>query len=92
MPGRQGTFPQFNWNRFKEGGHRSQMGYEMNHPTDEQVKYGTKGVPTGLDDVKAEPAHLSPDQFHDWKKDPAPHSELREMAGRPQKRWATLLD
>jgi hypothetical protein len=37
--------------------------------------------------------NISREQFgHDWNKDPAPHSPLREKMGRPQKRWATLLD
>ena len=40
MPGHQGTFPEINWNRFKEGGHRSQGLYETNHPEDNQVRYG----------------------------------------------------
>jgi hypothetical protein len=94
MPGRQGTFSEFNWNRFKEGGHRSSMGYDVNHPTDAQVKYGTK-LESSPEYPMAEAMHndhLSDSQFHDWKKDPAPHSPLREAAGRPQKRWATLLD
>ena len=92
MPGHQGTFPEVNWNRFKKDG--PYHGGEANHPTDEQVRYGMKGHPQErLGDVRAErPAHLSQEQFHDWSKDPAPHSPLREAAGRPQKRWATLLD
>lgn len=92
MPGRQGTFPQTNWNRFKKDGPYG--GPDVNHPTHEQVQYGTKGHPqnrSGNEYAEA-PSHLNGDQFHDWRKDPAPHSELREAAGRPQKRWATLLD
>lgn len=51
MPGRQGTFPTVNWNRFKSGGHRSQMGYEMNHPTDDQIKHGTSGLEDRMDEA-----------------------------------------
>jgi hypothetical protein len=79
MPGRQGTFPEVNWNRFR--GAKAPWGMEANHPSDHEVE------------TSAQPAHLNNDQFgHDWHADPPPHSPLREAAGRPQKRWATLLD
>ena len=95
MPGRQGTFPEVNWNRFKDPEQvRPSWGPDANHPNDEQVRYGIEGHPQErVEDVRtARPAHLSQEQFHDWHKDPAPHSALRETAGRPQKRWATLED
>jgi hypothetical protein len=87
MPGRQGTFPGENWNKYKGGGPYG--GPDSNHPTDAQVKYGTN-----LQSHPEEAASLNQAQFwdHDWKTDPPPHSELREAAGRPQKRWATLFD
>jgi hypothetical protein len=91
-PGHQGTFPEFNWNRFKDGGPRS--GPDVNHPSDSQVQYGTHALAdrSGDTTVHAEARNLNQSQFHDWRADPAPHSPLREAAGRPQKRWATLLD
>ncbi len=95
MPGRQGTFPEVNWNRFKDPEQvRPSWGPDANHPNDEQVKYGIEGHPQTRDGDG--PEHHGPtlngNQFPDWNKDPAPHSVLRETLGRPQKRWATLLD
>jgi hypothetical protein len=85
QPGYQGTFPEVNWNRFKAG--HPAYGPEMNHPTDHEIQYGHRGL------TEAHSAALNEHQFgHDWHKDPAPHSPLREAAGRPQKRWATLDD
>lgn len=95
MPGRQGTFPEVNWNRFKEDGLRSNLATEMNHPTDHQIKYGMRGLEATQAKAVAIDRNVSKEQFgggHDWHKDPAPHSILREEMGRPQKRWATLLD
>lgn len=93
MPGRQGTFPEVNWDRLKSSQAPHWAG-SASHPDDEQVRYGMLGHPQGPagDTPAATPKHLSSDQFHDWSKDPAPHSPLREAAGRPQKRWATLED
>lgn len=93
MPGRQGTFPEVNWDRFK-GGSAPHWAGSASHPDDEQVQYGMMGHPQGPagKPAAAVPAHLSEGQFHDWHSDPAPHSPLREAAGRPQKRWATLDD
>lgn len=46
-PGHQGTFPQVNWNRFKDpmryGG--PSYGMDANHPSDEHVAYGLAGKP-----------------------------------------------
>lgn len=39
MPGRQGTIPQVNWGVYGE----RQYDQSANHPTDEQVRYGTRG-------------------------------------------------
>ena len=84
MPGRQGTFPGVSWGRFSE----RPVDQHTNHPTDSQVRYGLNAHRM-LDQAH----NLNQNQFkHDWRADPAPHSELREMAGRPQKRWATLFD
>lgn len=96
MPGRQGTFPEVNWNRFKGPDTHPAYGPDVNHPSDDQIKYGTHVMLDSSGDTTVHSAarNMNETQFggHDWHKDPAPHSELREMAGRPQKRWATLLD
>jgi hypothetical protein len=103
-PGRQGTFPSINWNQYKKDAatadrsdprtvlFHARIGPDVNHPTDEQIKWGHGGEPTKQQVEKAMPAHLSGDQFHDWGKDPAPHSILREEMGRAQRRRATLFD
>lgn len=86
-PGHQGTFPEVNWNQFRKQGHG---GYDANHPSDDRIKWGgLGGIPDDLDVARATPRHIS--DAHDWRNDKAPHSELREMAGRPQKRLATLF-
>lgn len=94
-PGHQGTFPEVNWNRFKDletYGH-PRVGPDMNHPSDEHVQYGVRGHEATQAKAEAMNGNISRTQFgHDWRADPAPHSPLREAAGRPQKRWATLLD
>lgn len=41
MPGRQGTFPDVNWNRVKKEG--PSYGADANHPSDEQIQYGVYG-------------------------------------------------
>lgn len=88
MPGRQGTFPTINWNQFKKS--PSPSNPDANHPDDNQIKWGgLGGLPDDLDVARATPRDVW--ERHDWAKDPAPHSELREMAGRPQRRWATLF-
>lgn len=84
-PGHQGTFPQLNWNQFRGEGHG---GYDANHPSDAVIKWGKFGNPPDDLDV----ARAAPRRGVDWSTDPPPHSELREAAGRPQKRWATLFD
>jgi hypothetical protein len=92
MPGRQGTFPGENWNKYKGGGPYG--GPDSNHPDNEQVRWGSS-LPLKMqhDAYATHESLVNSDQFgHDWRKDPAPHSELREAAGRPQKRWATLFD
>jgi hypothetical protein len=38
MPGRQGTFPDINWNRFKANG--LYVGPDVNHPTDAVIEHG----------------------------------------------------
>lgn len=47
MPGHQGTFPQVNWNRYKDpvkyGG--PSYGVDANHPNDEHVEHGLAGKP-----------------------------------------------
>jgi hypothetical protein len=83
MPGRQGTFPNISWGRFSNQPYNQRM----NHPDDEDVKYG---VGSSLEDRHAE-ALKENQPGHNWRKDAAPHSELREMAGRPQKRLDTLF-
>ena len=89
MPGHQGTFPTENWNKYKADGPR--YGPDANHPNDMQIKEGMDYMKKTVK-AREHPA-LSDQQFgHDWHTDPPPHSELREMAGRPQKRWATLFD
>lgn len=40
MPGRQGTFPDLNWNQFKGKDHDEYDTVDVNHPTDAEVKYG----------------------------------------------------
>jgi hypothetical protein len=41
MPGRQGTFPEINWNAHAKGGGSQLPGDgDANHPTDAEVKYG----------------------------------------------------
>ena len=90
MPGRQGTFPSVNWHRFQTSGPYGGTG--PSHPDDDQVRYGMGGIAHTHSEALKEHTALSSDQFHDWRKDPAPHSVLREEMGRPQKRWATLLD
>jgi hypothetical protein len=43
MPGRQGTFPEVNWNAHAKGGGSELPGDgDANHPTDSEVKYGHK--------------------------------------------------
>lgn len=81
MPGRQGTFPEINWNRFKQGGHRTAMGLEVNHPTSEQVQYGMMGHPGKR---ASDPRNFGPDEgvkrrggaslraFLEGKPDPGP--------------------
>lgn len=39
MPGQQGTFPQVNWNRFKNTGHAA-FGPDVNHPNDNEIAIG----------------------------------------------------
>lgn len=39
MPGRQGTFPQLNWNQFSKG----QPNQDANHPDDHSAKFGMNG-------------------------------------------------
>lgn len=86
-PGHQGTFPSLNWNQFKRNGPK--VGPDANHPSDSLIKWGgLGGIPDDLDVARAEPKRPS----LDWRNDKAPHSELREAAGRPQKRIATLFD
>lgn len=43
MPGRQGTFPQVNWNRFKDTGGAA-WGPDVNHPNDEAIELGHRGA------------------------------------------------
>lgn len=43
MPGRQGTFPQINWNRFKDTGGAA-WGPDVNHPNDEAIELGHRGA------------------------------------------------
>lgn len=95
-PGRQGTFPDIAWGRFSE----QPYSQEMNHPTDAQVQYGMRAGRAGSGSRVDAVSHLheqalQEDQFrgvHNWRKDAAPHSVLREEMGRPQKRLSTLFD
>jgi hypothetical protein len=93
MPGRQGTFPTENWNKYKNGSPR--YGIDANHPHDMQIQYGNDSdhEQTHHAALAEHKTLVNENQFgHDWHRDPPPHSELRELAGRPQKRWATLFD
>lgn len=95
IAGRQGTFPSINWNTTRPGYMR---GGDVNHPTDDQVRYGQLGEGAALAQAHKENAarrEAAPKRVvdsNDWRNDQAPHSALREMAGRPQKRIATLFD
>jgi hypothetical protein len=40
MPGRQGTFPDLNWNQFKGSENDEYDEVDVNHPSDSAVKYG----------------------------------------------------
>lgn len=52
MPGRQGTFPEINWNKHAlEGGSRIPGDGDPNHPTDAEVQYGHRAGIHGDDAV-----------------------------------------
>lgn len=93
MPGRQATFPSENWNDYKvlKPG-MPRFGLDANHPDDKQVAGGMHWSENERIAAKQEKEGRSQQAFHDWNNDAAPHSVLREMAGRPQKRIATLFD
>lgn len=90
-PGRQGTFPDIAWGRFSE----QPYSQDMNHPTDLQVKYGTRAGRENTEVDALARVHeqaLNETQFSpNWRQDAAPHSILREEMGRPQKKLATLF-